>query len=230
MVDDALERLEHELAVGRPDAGAAVDDADVDAAAPVDDDLAGRDPHGRVGRRVAHGVADEVGERPLQQRGVGEHVGQRLGHVDLDVAGGRAEAGDARRARPPRRRSAARRRCSADACSRLMSSRLPTMSASRSVSSSIVASNSSTASGDHSTSRWRRLEIDALIDASGVRRSCDTACSSDAAQGVGGGQVGGPAGLALQPLALGGRGDLGGERVEQALVLGRQRHRRRAPA
>ena len=26
-------------------------------------------------------------------------------------------------------------------------------------------------------SRWRRLEIDALIDASGVRRSCETACS-----------------------------------------------------
>ena len=29
-------------------------------------------------------------------------------------------------------------------------------------------------------SRWRRLEIDALIDASGVRRSCDTAWRSAA--------------------------------------------------
>ena len=72
-------------------------------------------------------------------------------------------------------------------------------------------------------SRWRRLEIDALIDASGVRRSCDTACSSAGPQGVGGGQVGGPAGLVRQALALGGRGDLGGEGVEHPLVLARQR-------
>ena len=69
---------------------------------------------------------------------------------------------------------------SADACSRLMSSRLPTRLVRRSVSLSIVASNSATTSGGQSMSGWRRLEIDALIDASGVRRSCDTACSSAA--------------------------------------------------
>ena len=33
-------------------------------------------------------------------------------------------------------------------------------------------------SGVHATSRWSRLVTDALIDASGVRRSCDTAASS----------------------------------------------------
>ena len=36
VVDDALERLEHELAVGRPDARAVVDHPHVDAAAPAD--------------------------------------------------------------------------------------------------------------------------------------------------------------------------------------------------
>ena len=72
VVDDALERLEHQLAVGGPDARAVVDDADVDAAAPVDEDVAGAHPHRRAGGRVAHGVADEVGERPLEQRRVGD--------------------------------------------------------------------------------------------------------------------------------------------------------------
>ena len=60
-----------------------------------------------------------------------------------------------------------------------MSSRLPTRSSRRSVSSSMVPRNSRVASSVQSTSRWRRLVTDALIDANGVRRSWDTARSSD---------------------------------------------------
>ena len=59
-----------------------------------------------------------------------------------------------------------------------MSSRFPTSELRRSLSSSIVSRNSRVASGVQSTSRCSRLVTDALIDASGVRRSCDTAASS----------------------------------------------------
>ena len=78
------------------------------------------------------------------------------------------------------------------------------MSARRSVSSSIVAWNSSTAAGDHSMSRWRRLEIDALIDASGVRRSCDTACSSPARTVFVAARSAALPASSCEPLALGG--------------------------
>ena len=61
--------------------------------------------------------------------------------------------------------------------SRLMSSRFATSAMSRSVSSAMVETNSSRSSGDHGTSLSCRLEAAALIDASGVRRSCDTAWS-----------------------------------------------------
>ena len=57
----------------------------------------------------------------------------------------------------------------------LASSRLPTRELSRSVSSSIVARNSATSSAFHVTSSWRRLLTAALTDASGVRRSWETA-------------------------------------------------------
>ena len=56
-----------------------------------------------------------------------------------------------------------------------MSSRLPTSAFRRSVSSAIVSRNSRRASGVQSTSSWSRLVTDALIPASGVRRSCETA-------------------------------------------------------
>ena len=69
---------------------------------------------------------------------------------------------------------------------------------------------------------WRRLEIDALIAASGVRRSWDTACSRAAAQVVGGGQFGRLVRLVVESLRLRGGGELGGEGVEHALVVGRQ--------
>ena len=68
--------------------------------------------------------------------------------------------------------------CSEPVCTRLMSSRLLISPSSRSEPSSIVASKVSSSSADHFTSSWRRLEIAALIDASGVRRSWLTAVSS----------------------------------------------------
>ena len=59
-----------------------------------------------------------------------------------------------------------------------MSSRFPTRLLSRSVSSSIVWRNSRCAAGVQSTSGCNMLVAAALIDASGVRRSCDTAARS----------------------------------------------------
>ena len=156
-------------------------------------------------------------------------VGQRLGDVDLDGAPAAprlATAANTVSSTPVGRSSTV----SADACSRLMSSRLPTRSVSRSVSSSIVRWNSSTSSGAQSMSRWRRLEIDALIDASGVRRSWDTACSSEPRSVFAAAR---PAALPASPCSRSrsaARRDLGGERVEHALVVRRERPRRRGPA
>ena len=59
-----------------------------------------------------------------------------------------------------------------------MSRRLPTRRLRRSAAESIVCANSRRCSASHATSDWRRLVADALIDASGVRRSWLTAWSS----------------------------------------------------
>ncbi len=71
-------------------------------------------------------------------------------------------------------------------------------------------------------SRWRRLEIDALIAANGVRRSCDTACSSDArrllAAASSDARRASPCRRSLSAATV----DLRGERVEDALVLRRE--------
>jgi hypothetical protein len=55
-----------------------------------------------------------------------------------------------------------------------MSRRLVTSRVSRSVSSSVVRNNIARSSSDRRNRGSARSEIDALIDASGVRRSCDT--------------------------------------------------------
>ena len=59
-----------------------------------------------------------------------------------------------------------------------MSSRLPTRRLSRSASTSMASANSRRCSASHATSDWSRLVADALIDASGVRRSWLTAWRS----------------------------------------------------
>ena len=56
-----------------------------------------------------------------------------------------------------------------------MSSRLPTSRLRRSASTSMASANSRRWSASHATSDWRRLVADALIEASGVRRSWLTA-------------------------------------------------------
>ena len=93
----------------------------------------------------------------------------------------------------------------------------------RSVSDSMVSSNSATSSGGQSTSRWRRLEIDALMDANGVRRSWDTACSSESRSVLAAARSSALAASALQSVALGRGGHLRGERVEHPQVVCRGR-------
>ena len=61
-----------------------------------------------------------------------------------------------------------------------------------------------------------------MIEASGVRRSWETACSRAAREIVGGGQLAGLVSLDVESLRLRGGGDLGGEGVEHPLVLRRQ--------
>ena len=117
-------------------------------------------------------------------------------------------------------------RCSAPAWMRLMSSRLST----RSVEPVGLVLDGRRGTrraprATRSTSRWRRLLTDALIDASGVRRSCDTACSSAVAQLVGLGQLGGLGGLAVEAPRLDGGGELRGERVEHPPVVVGERDR-----
>ena len=65
---------------------------------------------------------------------------------------------------------------SAPAWMRLMSRRFPTRWLSRSAAESIVCANAWTCTVSHLTSVWSRLVAEALMDASGVRRSWLTAC------------------------------------------------------
>ena len=111
----------------------------------------------------------------------------------------------------------------APARSRLMSSRLSTSRASWSSDSSAVRSSSSRSCGVQLTSSLRRLVMAALADASGLRRSCPTAASSAVRVWSACGQrLGGGRGLG-QPVPLEDHGGLGGERADDALVLGQQR-------
>ena len=107
------------------------------------------------------------------------------------------------------------------ACTLLMSRRLPTRLVRRSVSESIVVTNSAVSCSDQVTSRFFRLVAHALIDASGVRRSCDTACNSAPRQFVGIGQSVRPSCLDTQPTVLEHGCQLVGEGVEDQQILGR---------
>ena len=97
-VAEALERGEDPVELGRRDARAAVDDPQLDAFA----EAAAGDQRWAVGRAESDGVADQVGDDPLEQAGVGEHLRQVVGHVDHDD---RARPGRGRPApaAPPRR-------------------------------------------------------------------------------------------------------------------------------
>ena len=119
-----------------------------------------------------------------------------------------------------------------------MSSRLPTRWLSRSVPSSMVSSSSRVAAGVKSTSRCSRLLTAALIDESGVRRSCDTAASSAVRSSFAASRSPARAASARKVALLQRHRDLPGERLEHGEVFGseavaaddqdvaaRQRHR-----
>ena len=68
----------------------------------------------------------------------------------------------------------------APASSRVMSRRLPTKRLSRSASSCNVASSSSRSAGSYRPAKLRRLDTVPMIEASGVRRSCEIDVNSAA--------------------------------------------------
>ena len=88
-----LERLEQPLPVPHRDAGAPVDDPEVDAVR----HRAGLDAHRAIGARRVERVGGQVGHCPLEEGRVGRHPGQRLVEVDDHGRGGAAEAGQRRR-------------------------------------------------------------------------------------------------------------------------------------
>jgi hypothetical protein len=92
-VPQPLERHEQRVPVLARHARTAVDDSYIDD--PVDD--AGGDAGPPVGRREADGVLDHVGERALEQSGVGEDGQQRLVHVEVDGAVGETDAMESQR-------------------------------------------------------------------------------------------------------------------------------------
>ena len=105
-----------------------------------------------------------------------------------------------------------------------MSSRLPTRRLSRSVSSSMVRRNSFVAAGVQATSRCMRLVTDALIDASGVRRSWRHGLEQRRAQRVGLSEQRRP----MPPRPAAGAGSsaerqLRGEGLQDPLVVGGER-------
>ncbi len=101
-----------------------------------------------------------------------------------------------------------------------MSRRLPTTRFNRSLWVSMARMNSRRSASLHVMSGWSRLVADALMAASGVRRSCDTACEQRRPQGIGVGQLGRLGRLGLQPAPLQGEGQLREEAAQEALVLG----------
>ena len=86
-VAEPLERQEHLVALVVGDAGAVVDDAQLDPVAV----LAGGDQRRPVGRAEPQRVADDVDQDALQQAGVGRDGGQVVGDAHADVPAGLAE-------------------------------------------------------------------------------------------------------------------------------------------
>ena len=177
---------------------------------------------GSSGRAVADGVADQVGDDPLEQPGVGEHHRQVVGHVDHDARPGRAEVVQRQRhhlVEGDRRLTTD----SAPACSRLMSSRLSTSRVSRSRDSSAVSSSSAWSWADHSMSvaaqarhgGLRRGQRGAqVVPDGGEQRRPHPVALGDRHRGGGG---------LAEPVPLQDDGGLRGEGADDSLVLGAQR-------
>ena len=103
-----------------------------------------------------------------------------------------------------------------------MSRRLPTRLLSRSASSSIAARNSLVSSSVQCTSSWRRLLTAALIDASGVRRSWETAARMAVRNSLTSHELRRLLHLALELPATYGHGDRRRERRQHPPCLRRQ--------
>ncbi len=147
-------------------------------------------------------------------------TGGTVSGTDTSIRGSCPQASDAMALATTSSRNTGRLTTStAPACSRLMSSRFPTRASRRSDSASMVARNSARSLSLQATSSCNRLVAEALIDASGVRRSWETAWRSAARSGIGVGQRGGRGHLGLQPPALEGQLQLGHERPQHSLVV-----------
>ncbi len=161
-------------------ARAAIGHGDGDAArrlAHLDRDLG-------VGLTVLGGIFDQVVDHLTDLDRVEPHRRQVVRNVDVQPVAARSPAVS----RSTTSSSSMPRSCqlfsgrSLPPSMRDRSSRLPTRRLSRSASSSIAWAKPCRSSSVQATSCWRRLPAEAMIVASGVRRSCDTAFSSDAAQ------------------------------------------------
>ena len=133
-----------------------------------------RHPTGSVRRQWASAFAMMLAMARSSSPGSATHRGSDSGTSISTAVGSRPEAAERGRddLLEADRRGAS---SSAPVWSRLMSSRLPTSASSRSVSSSIVARNSSRSAGDQSMSS-SCARLDRRLDpASGVRRSWETA-------------------------------------------------------
>ena len=166
-VTESLERLEHLLARRRGDTGTVIDDPEVDAIVHA----TRGDARGLVVRRPAHRVLDEVRHDPLEQRGVGAHRIQRLRHVVDHAVRALAQARDRggyhlfEVHRPEHRLQHAG----------LQAAHVEQVRHERGEAIGFVFDRleelGCDPASDHSMSVWRRLDADALIEASGVRRS-----------------------------------------------------------
>ena len=143
--------------------------------------------------RSAHTAISALG-RPLYFGRVLDQVGEHLARSprNRSATGGRSGGRDAQRVRPEQAARAGPRRCrslrrcrstpsparSAPPWMRERSSRLPTSRLRRSVSSSMAVGTRAAWRRPTCSPSCKRLVADALIEASGVRRSCETAARS----------------------------------------------------
>ena len=173
-------------------------------------------------RAVAQRVGDQVDQDPFEQAGVGEDLGQVVGDVEADASAGRAEVveglrdglGNAQRLRLHAQRAGLQAAHVEQVVDQAGEVGRGTRRRWRAVRRGRASSKI--------TSGLRRLATAALAEASGVRRSWLTAASS--AVRIRSASASGPAvgGLPREPFLAQRDGGLGGERLDDAPVGGRQ--------
>ena len=131
----------------------------------------------RAGAGVAAGVVEQVGEHLVEADRVDQHRRQLVGHVHVDPLPSTRPGPAHHRADHLGDRALDQVGVERPASMRDMSSRLWTSRVSRSTSVLMVTRNSSCSASLQRTSRSSRLEAEALMEASGVRRSWETELS-----------------------------------------------------